>query len=293
MNVALDRSGFVPPAGADPMPGACRDVTAALDFARGGGRTVLTRQHVPYPFHITRPFALDRNLPELATLYLQSSSGGLYRGDRLRLDLRAGAGAMAHLTSQAATVIHRTPAAPARLSTSITAGARAFLALTNDPFILFPEAGLVSSMEITVAPDARVIVSDGFASHDPEARSRPFERLETRTRICGADGGLIATDRGSLSGSDFAGPGSPLGPYRAMGSMLVLGPRLGEIDPRRLTTEMEALRCCAGMSELPNGGGLILRCLAVTGGHLAQGMDNLFALAFMALMGERPARRRK
>lgn len=293
MNVAPDRSGFSAPASGEPSPAPGREVTAGLAFVRGGGRTVLARQHMPYPFHITRPFALDRHLPELATLYLQSASGGLYRGDRLRLDIEAGAGAMAHLTSQAATVVHRTPGAPARLATSITVGPRAFLALTNDPFILFPEAGFVSSMEVTVTPDARVIVTDGVTTHDPETRGRPFARLETCLRILGPDGRLIATDRGSLSGADFAGAGSPLGTYRAMGSMLVLGPRLGEIDPHVLAAELEALGCCAGMSELPNGGGQIIRCLAATGGHLAQGMDRLFALAFTALTGETPARRRK
>ncbi|MCL8385585.1 urease accessory protein UreD [Xanthobacter aminoxidans] len=254
---------------------------------------MLARQHVPYPFHITRSFALDPRLPELATLYLQSASGGLYRGDRLRLDIEAGRGAHVHLTSQAATVVHRTPDAPALLTTTVTVREHAFLALTNDPFILFPEASFVSSMDVTVAVGARVIVSDGFATHDPEARGCPFDRLETCVRILDADGRLIATERSNLSGRGFAGVSSPLGTYRAMGSILVLGPRLGEIDPHALTAEVEPLGCCAGMSELPNGGGLIIRCLTMTGGNLARAMDHLFAAAFIALMGERPARRPK
>jgi hypothetical protein len=41
-------------------------IEASLQFSKGGGRTVLTRQRIPYPFHATRPFYLDqraRTLP--------------------------------------------------------------------------------------------------------------------------------------------------------------------------------------------------------------------------------------
>ncbi len=62
---------------------------ATLRFARGGGRTFLKEQRTPYPFHTTRPHYLDADRPDLATLYLQSASGGLYRGDRLELCARS------------------------------------------------------------------------------------------------------------------------------------------------------------------------------------------------------------
>ena len=87
-------------------------VEASLHFHRGGGRTVLAHQHVPYPFHATRPFYLDRERPEIATLYLQSASGGLYRGDDVALSIVAGPHAAAHVTTQAST--HRAPDPQAR-----------------------------------------------------------------------------------------------------------------------------------------------------------------------------------
>jgi urease accessory protein len=75
-------------------------------FARGGGRTFLMRQFTPYPFHVARPHRLDAARPDLATLYLQSVSGGLDRGDRLGLAVETRPSAAAHMTSQAATVVH-------------------------------------------------------------------------------------------------------------------------------------------------------------------------------------------
>src|SRR5690606_11390721 len=59
--------------------------TAELSFAYGAGRTFLTRQNVRYPFHITKALHLDSASPALATVLLQSSSGGIYGGDELDL----------------------------------------------------------------------------------------------------------------------------------------------------------------------------------------------------------------
>jgi urease accessory protein len=91
-----------------------RQQGAVLRFGLAGGRTALLHQHVPYPFHITRPFHLHPASPELATLYLQSASGGLYAGDDLSLALHVGQGAAAHVTTQSATIVHACHARPAR-----------------------------------------------------------------------------------------------------------------------------------------------------------------------------------
>ena len=89
-------------------------VEASLHFSYGGGRTVLARQRVPYPFHATRTFYLDQARPDLATLYLQSAAGGLYRGDRVALSITADPHSAAHVTTQAATIVHRTASFPDR-----------------------------------------------------------------------------------------------------------------------------------------------------------------------------------
>lgn len=50
MALSLDGLPETPP----PTAPVGRRVQASLVFARGGGTTVLSRQVVPYPFHITR-----------------------------------------------------------------------------------------------------------------------------------------------------------------------------------------------------------------------------------------------
>ena len=67
-------------------PDLSRKARSSLTFRRDpAGRTFIAGQRTEYPVHMTRPFRLPADPEGMLTLYLQSSSGGLYRGDDLRL----------------------------------------------------------------------------------------------------------------------------------------------------------------------------------------------------------------
>lgn len=270
-----------------------RHVTAALSFASGGDRTFLSRQRVPYPFHITRPFYLDAERPDLATLYLQSASGGIYRGDRLTLDIEARAGAAAHITTQASSVVHDTGAVPAQQSVVLDLAATSIFALTADPVILFPGAALTSATTITMEDGARAILTDGFSHHDPRGAETPFTDMTLSLTIRDRASRIRVRERGRIAGQDFLGDASPMGGYRAYGSLLILAPRALWPDALALQAAFDACGCLAGTSPLPNEAGLQLRALALDSGALRSGLDAGFALAFEALVGIKPARRRK
>lgn len=277
-----------------PGAGVVRDVHALVEFARSGERTFIHRQEVPYPFHVTRPFVLDAGCPQLSTLYLQSASGGLYRGDRLRLRIAARPGAMAHVTTQAATVVHDGSGGGTVQRTRVEVADGAFLALTVDPLVLFPGADLLSTTELALAGcDARAIIADGFAVHDPAGASEPFRRLATRARVTGPAGQLLCADAGDITGEEFCGRSSPLGPYRAVGTVMMLGGYAVAVDAGDLERQLERLGCLAGASALPNGCGSFVRLLAPDGGTLARGLDAAVAIAIEAALGIVPARRRK
>ena len=268
-------------------------IEASLHFSHGGGRTVLTRQHVPYPFHATRPFYLDRTRPEIATLYLQSASGGLYRGDEVALSIVAGPHAAAHVTTQASTIVHKTHKRAVAQTTRIRIGDHSFVAMTPDPLVLFPGAEIHCTAEVTLAGTGCAILTDGFAHHDPEGTCRPFERYSNAVTVRTESGALLVADRGSLAGSSLLGPTSPLGPFRAAGTLLVLGRGSEHCDANVLESRLSSLRCVAGISKLPNDAGVGGRILAANGGTLARGLEAAFAIAFEALIGTPPARRRK
>lgn len=275
-----------------------RAVEAELDFARGGGRTFLRRQSVPYPFHVTRPHYLDPGLTELATLYLQSASGGLYPGDGLSLALAAAAGSAAHVTSQAATVVNGssdqlTGRGRASITTRLDLPDTAFLALTTDPHILFPDADLAIETQVRLGRDAAAIIAEGFAVHDPAGAGRPFAALAAATRVVTPEGRALVDDRGAITGAAFAGQSSPLGPYRALGSVLILGIAARAMDLAAIDRAFDDIGVLAGATRLPNDAGTAIRLLAMDGGRLAVGLERGFAIGFEVLLGVPPARRRK
>ncbi|WP_454683458.1 urease accessory protein UreD [Ancylobacter moscoviensis] len=276
------------------LQAAGRRRAAELVFARGGGRSALVRQITPYPFHVTRPFALDVEQPDLATLYLQSASGGLYRDDDLSLEVTLKPGALAHVTSQAATVVHDTGGQPARQHVRVSVGPGAFAALTLDPLILFPGAEFVGRTDIHLAEGALAILAEGVSWHDFSGLGRPFGRLSTETCVFDAGGNLLLADRGSVDGTDVVGPASILGPEAgAVGSVLLLGPPGRLPDVAAIEEAIDGTGCFGAAGAAPNGAGIAVRLIAPNGGRIVRAAEALFTLGVGRMLGFAPAHRRK
>jgi urease accessory protein len=283
--LSLPQSCFEPDAG--------RTAEVLLVAELAGGRTILRRQHVGYPFHITRAFQLDRMRPDLATLYLQSTSGGLYAADRLALEVTVGAGAALHLTTPASTVVHDGREQGSQMRHAVTVHDRAFCAVISDPYILFPGADLHIATTATVAADAVLILAEGFAVHDPHRRGGTFARFSAGTRIMRPDGQRLVIDRGSLGGSDLAGNGDALGGMSAACSVLMIAPPDRLADIAEIEAAADRCGCLAGVTAAPNGAGLAMRLLAPDGGTLVRGIEAAFHVAARAALGVELARRRK
>ena len=271
---------------------------AELVFARApDGRTYISHQRVGYPFHITRPFYLDPVPAGFLTLYLQSVSGGIYRGERLALSLEAEAGAAAQVTTQSATIIHRMKdGGEARQDMTIRAGAGAVLEYLPDPLILFPGARFQTSLRVVAEPSATVIVCDAFTQHDSEAAGGRFARLASDTRIERPDGTLLAFDRfdieGDLGEAHFNGAG---GEFPAQGTLMAVH---DGCPPQELATALrEGLGDCsgiyAGASTMPHGCGAWARILAADGHALRAALKAAWAAARRKVSGAEPARRPK
>jgi urease accessory protein len=272
---------------------AGRKAEVLLVAELAGGRTVLRRQHVGYPFHVTRAFQLDRMRPDLATLYLQSASGGLYAADRLRLDLVVGAGAALNLTTQASTVVHDGRSQGSTMCQSVTVKDNAFCAIISDPYVLFPGADLHIATIATVAAGATLIMAEGFAAHDPHRRGRTFTRFSTDTRIMGLDGRPAVSDRGSIRGDDLSAGCGALGGMAAAGSVLMIAAPGRLADIAEIEAAADSCGCLAGVTAASNGVGLAMRMLAPDGGTLIRGIEAAFHLAARAALGVDLALRRK
>ena len=272
---------------------AGRKAEVLLVAELAGGRTVLRRQHVGYPFHVTRAFQLDRMRPDLTTLYLQSASGGLYAADRLALDLVIGAGAALNLTTQASTVVHDARGQGSTMCQSVTVKDNAFCAIISDPYVLFPGADLYIETTATVAAGATLIMAEGFAAHDPHGRGGTFARFSTHTRIMALDGRLLVSDRGSVRGKELSTSCGTLGGMAAAGSVLMIAAPDRLADIAEIEAAADACGCLAGVTAAPNQAGLAMRLLAPDSGTLIRGIEAAFHIAARAALGVDLAPRRK
>ncbi|MEO1774960.1 MAG: urease accessory protein UreD [Pseudomonadota bacterium] len=277
------------PSGTPLAPG--RQVAARLAFAAGPGGTWLAGQRTPHPFHITRPFRLAGDPAGMATLYLQSSSGGLYGDDDLDLAIRVGKGAAAHVTTQASTVVHHARGGETRTGVTIEAAEDSLVEYLPDPAILFAGARLDTRLTLSLAPGARAIVADAQLSHDPAGAGDPFERLCAETRIVAADGTPRLIDSVDIDGASWR---ARTAPWSASAMLVVAGhgdapAAAGQIG--QALAQIEGV--WAGASAFGDRDLVVVRLLAEGGVALTRGLATAWAAGRIALTGSPPPARQK
>jgi len=266
-----------------------------LGFERApSGQTFLDRQYASYPFHVCRPFYLDDAIPGMATVYTQSCSGGLYTQDRLISTINAGCDTQVHLTTQAATIVHKSTRGPARQQMLITAGAGAYVEYLPDPVILLPGAHLETKLRVRMADMASVVLFDAFLTHDPDGVGRTFERMVSEVVIEDPGGPPMAIDRFNAIGSDFADPClGATGGFGCQGTIIAYSP---QNDPDELLEAVRRTGCgdaAAGSSMLPGRRGVWMRIMAADGAGLKSAMVDLWSAVREVLTGAPPDIRRK
>jgi urease accessory protein len=279
-----------------PIVGQGRRVDARLRFAVAAGRTHLGAQYTPHPFHITRPFHIDGDPPGMATLYLQSSAGGVYGDDALGLDVALAPRAQVHLTTQASTVVHPARGGCAEQRVGLDLGAGALLEYCPDPAILFAGARLRSAVSAQLAEGAQLLLCDAQLCHDPEGQGGRFERYEGRISIHAADAGLIFEEVTVIDGDDWA---SRTGQRPCHGTVVVAG-----LAATRVTAVAGLLRQAidtapdaalyGGVSAFEARGVVVGRMLAGDGHALSLALNRAWQATRRGLCGvERVPPRRK
>lgn len=277
------------------MPGAPQRVSLA--FARDpSGRTFIAQQYAGYPYHICRPFHYADDPAGMATVYLQSCSGGIFQGDCLKASILVQAGAAAHITSQASTIVHSMERGGASQVAAIEAEAQTFVEYLPDPLILFPNARVETELSVCAHETATVIVGDAFLTHDPAGGAGAFESLTSTLAIWNSAGQRLALDRFVVRGDEFRQARTGVnGPYRAHGTLVALQRR------RPVAAVVESLRRAvmdlpgvyAGVSAFAEGAGAWVRLLAEDGAALRLGMERSWVALRETLAGNAPRLRRK
>ncbi len=143
-----------------------------LEFERRGNHTILSNVDYRAPYMVQRALYCDREMPDLACVFLINTSGSIVQGDRLTLDVMVGPRAQAHVTTQAATKIHTMDANYAAQTQIITLAAQAYLELLPDPLIPHRHARFISDTRIFLDPTATILFSEiiqsGRRYHRPD-----------------------------------------------------------------------------------------------------------------------------
>ncbi|HEX6102367.1 MAG TPA: urease accessory protein UreD, partial [Alphaproteobacteria bacterium] len=231
----------------------------------------------------------------MATLYVQSCSGGIYEGDRLSLRVEAPARAQLHVTTQAATIVRSMRGAGARQETMLEAEAGSLVEYLPDPLILFPQARLETTLRIRADRDARLITGEAFLLHDPLGLGRPFAHLGSLLTVEDPVGGrVLIRDRLAARGADWTRriPGVT-GDAVGTASLIILGPDApGLVAPLRAALDVVP-GLWGGASLLLGGTGVVCRLLAQDGRALRSGLDAVWRATRLHWTGIEPRARRK
>ncbi|WP_405793018.1 urease accessory protein UreD [Streptomyces sp. NBC_01506] len=240
-----------------------------LAFAVRDGRTELVERYQKTPLQIMRPLWIDPELPGMSYVYLMATGGGIAQADRYRMDFRCGPGTQVHLTTQAATKVFRMEHDYASQRVHLTAGAGAYVEYLPDPLIPFKDSRFYQRTEVTVAPDASVVVGDTLtAGRLARGERHDYRVLATDLRISRPDGTLLAIDTLRLAppgergaGVGVVGPGVFAG-HDHVASLFVVSDRAPATEiADTLHEALAGLGVLYGVSVLPRDCGAWLRLL--------------------------------
>jgi urease accessory protein len=168
-------------------------------------QTIVAHQYTTYPLRISGVFRLDGADADCAYLYLINTSPGLLAQDHLSLSLNLAADTRMHLTDQAATKVHAMPKKETQATTAwkIDLGARASLELVPEPVILFTDAALEQTTQITLHSQAALFWSEILIpGRLAKGEYYDFRHYRGRLEIYSEIGELWFRDVLQLSGKD-------------------------------------------------------------------------------------------
>jgi len=268
-------------------PRVGRDGALRLAFARRGPATVVAGCRFTLPLQVLAPVALDDPAVVVSIL---NPTGGLVGGDRLAIDVDAGADAHAVLTTPSATRVYRAEGEPTVQTVRLSIGPRAVVEWVPDHTIPFAGSALRQAIDVELDATAGLILVDAFAAGRVAAgEAWRFALLESAISIRDPAGWLLHDRfvlRGPAANDDLAPDGLGFAESRSyFASIAVVGP----FDRQRFAVEVGRLgtdgdTTSLGVAALPRRGALV-RCLAPSAPALLDAVEGCWRLARRALLG--------
>ena len=238
-----------------------------LGFERRGDRTILADLDRRAPYMAQRALYPDPAMPDLAWLFMITTSGCVLQGDRLALEVALAPGARAHVTTQSATKVHSMDANCAVQTHSIALADGAYLEFLPEPLIPHRRARFLSDTRISIAPTATLlyaeIVQPGRKHHHPD-ESFGATLLSLAIAAERPDGRTLFTEK--LVIDPARRPVRQTGvmdSFDVLGNVMLLAPKdVADRVHARVDADVDlADGVACGACSLPNDAGLVFKAV--------------------------------
>jgi urease accessory protein len=240
-----------------------------LGFGVRGGRTELTDLYRVTPLLVQQALHWDEGMPDMACVFLVSTSGGVLQGDRQAMDITVEAGARAHITSQSATKIQEMDANFATMDQRIVLSEGSYLEYLPDPIIPYRGSRFVGRTRVTIPAGATLLYSEILLPGRKHYRADDlfaYDLLSTSFEAARPDGTPLFAEKFVIEPKAF-----PLDNIAVMNGYHVLANVFVLTTPEHaeaiLATVAPAVdrdaEIAEGAGRLPNDAGLVYKVLGM------------------------------
>jgi urease accessory protein len=238
-----------------------------MGFEHRAGRTVLADLFRQVPLLVQQALYWDAAMPEMACVYLISTSGGILQGDRYRIDVSLGEGARAHLTTQAATKIQAMDANYAVQLQRIALADDAYLEYLPEPVVPYRHSRFITDTVVTLPQSATLLYAEILLpgrKHHRGGELFQYDLFSSTLRAARPHGPDLFVEKFVVTpGRLPAGRRGVLGEFQVLGSAVLL------TSPDRARRVFDRTRpiwdgrtpLAAAATRLPNDAGLLFKVL--------------------------------
>jgi urease accessory protein len=246
-----------------------------MTFAHREDRSVLTHLYRKVPLLAQQALYWDEHLPGLPCVYVITTSGCVLEDDRFDISIAVEAGAMAHVTTQAATKIHRMAAGFASQVQHVDLAEDAYLELLPGPMIPQRHSRFVTEIDAVVAESATLLSAETLSpgrKHHGDGELFEYELYSSAVTVRRPDGTTLfcekvivepwrqpVRDAGAMGGFDVFANVILVTP--AVHAARILERAAAGTGADQSGGCMAGTGCMAGASRLPNDAGLAYKVL--------------------------------
>ena len=238
-----------------------------LGFEPRRGRTILAHLERRAPLLVQQALHWDEAMPDMACVFMVTTSGGTLQGDRYAVDVQLAPDAQVHLTTQSATKIQEMDANYASATQDIVLGERAYLEYLPDPYIPYRHSRFITRTRITLSPSATLLYAETLAPGRKHYRSGEvfaYDLFSAATSAARPDGTTLFAEKFLIEPGrhDVRSPGV-MGDFDVFANVILLTPPdcADRVAKQVSSTIDHANGWATGVSRLPNNAGLIYKVL--------------------------------